>query len=388
VAGTAERIFGVNVSNSGQKSRTSLVLTKYGNQGASSRIRLLQFVPALSESVEVRVQRLLGDHYVRALNHGNRFRQVGFGLYGVLDRLILLCSYVARRKTFDVVIVQQELVPYAPTKLETWLLRRLAKDSLIIDIDDAEFLRYRNRHGLIRVFCDDKLTALWRTADSVVCGSAQLRRDVVEATDGQTVCLDAPSVVERDAPARRVSRRSVVRGRIGWIGSPSTARDLQLIREPLQAVATRHSVEFWVVGGRVDLIPGVSTSCLDWSRENEELLLETMDIGVMPLTDSVFRRRKCGFKVVQYMTAGIPVVASDVGGNRDIVIHGELAAGYMARDSAEWEQAFDVLLSDERTRERMAETSMLLANRHYSHQMVADLWRALVTAEPSRNGFP
>lgn len=378
----------MKVADLTRSAKTCLVLTKYGDQGASSRIRLLQYVPVLSESAEVRLQHLLSNHYVRALNGGQRFRQVGRGLYGVLSRLVLIFAYVCRKKRFDVVIVQQELIPYAPTKIEVWLLRQLTRDSLIFDIDDADFLRYRCRHGLVRLFCDDKHRALWRNADAVVCGSRQLRLDVAEATDGQTVCLDAPSVVEWDAPARRVSRRSVVRGRIGWIGSPSTARDLELIREPLQAVATRHSVELWVVGGTIDPIPGVPATCLDWSRDHEALLLETMDIGIMPLNDSDFRQRKCGFKIVQYMTAGIPVVASDVGGNRDIIIHGELAAGYLAHDSVEWERALEALLCDDQTRDRMAEDSKLLASRHYSHQLVADLWRALVTAGPSRIGFP
>jgi glycosyltransferase involved in cell wall biosynthesis len=51
-----------------------------------------------------------------------------------------------------------------------------------------------------------------------------------------------------------------------------------------------------------------------------------MHIGIMPLEDTAWARGKCSFKMLQYMSCGIPVVVSPVGMNLEILKMGGSAA--------------------------------------------------------------
>ncbi len=84
-----------------------------------------------------------------------------------------------------------------------------------------------------------------------------------------------------------------------------------------------------------------------WCESNEARLLATVHVGIMPLPDEPWERGKCGYKLIQYMACGKPVVASPVGVNRDIVSGG---VGFLAQDENEWVAALSSLASDNKLR--------------------------------------
>ena len=53
-----------------------------------------------------------------------------------------------------------------------------------------------------------------------------------------------------------------------------------------------------------------------WTEQTEVASIASFDIGIMPLLDGSFERGKCGYKLIQYLVCGLPVVASPVGVNR------------------------------------------------------------------------
>ena len=64
-----------------------------------------------------------------------------------------------------------------------------------------------------------------------------------------------------------------------------------------------------------------------------------------------FQIVECGFKLIQYMAMGVPVVCSPVGVNAQLVRDGE--NGFWARNAEEWVEKLSQLLSDARLRERL-----------------------------------
>ena len=111
-----------------------------------------------------------------------------------------------------------------------------------------------------------------------------------------------------------------------------------------------------------------------------------MDIGIMPLTDTPWARGKCGYKLIQYMACGIPVIASPVGVNAELVEHG--VNGFLASSDAEWAETLQTLLHDPDLRARMGEAGRRKVEREYSLQVwgprVAHMLRDVASTGKSR----
>jgi glycosyltransferase involved in cell wall biosynthesis len=126
---------------------------------------------------------------------------------------------------------------------------------------------------------------------------------------------------------------------------------LQLLREPLQALAARQQFVLRVIGGGAVNLPGVAVEVMLWAEATEVENISTCQVGVMPLLDSLWERGKCGYKLIQYMACGLPVVASGVGVNPEIVRNGE--NGFLANTSQEWVAALEKLLESPSLRRQM-----------------------------------
>src|SRR5205085_8472859 len=89
----------------------------------------------------------------------------------------------------------------------------------------------------------------------------------------------------------------------------------------------------------------------------------SFDVGVMPLPDTPWAQGKCAFKLIQYMACAVPVVASPVGANRDVV---DSTCGVFASTPQEWIDALRQLRESPRLRQDMGESGRARVERHYS----------------------
>jgi glycosyltransferase involved in cell wall biosynthesis len=154
---------------------------------------------------------------------------------------------------------------------------------------------------------------------------------------------------------------------IGWVGSPATQKYLFDIRHALAQVCAKHHACLLLVGANaqmVEQLAGIPVERVEWSEDTEAAAIARMDIGIMPLVDGPWERGKCGYKLIQYMASGLPVVASPVGVNVDIVRQGE--NGYLATDDAAWADAMQRLVSDTSLRQRMGSAGREQVEREYS----------------------
>ena len=98
--------------------------------------------------------------------------------------------------------------------------------------------------------------------------------------------------------------------------------------------------------------------------EREVELFNTCDVGVYPLADDEWSKGKCGFKAIEFMACGVPVIASAVGVNRDIIQDG--VNGLLASSDAEWVEKLGRLLADAALRRRLADEGRRTVERAYS----------------------
>lgn len=349
-----------------------LALTKYGHLGASSRMRLLQYLPWFEqEGLQVTVQPLMSDEFLSL-----RYQQGTYGLWSLLKAYARRLRALMARRQFDMVWIEKEALPWWPLWLELALLHGVP---YVLDYDDAIFHSYdQHANSWVRSLFGRRLDGLMAQSALVVGGNkflAQRARDAgapwVEVVPTVIDLARYPYPPQTSEIARVALSVSDGLPRVVWIGSPSTVRYLQLIREPLQALAARQPFVLRVIGGGVVELPGVQVEVVAWTEATEVENISACQVGVMPLLDSLWERGKCGYKLIQYMACGLPVVASAVGVNRQIVEHG--VNGFLAETSEQWAEALQMLLADAGLRQRMGQVGRLKVEQQYCIQATAPI---------------
>lgn len=346
-----------------------LLLTRFGQQGASSRMRSFQFLPYLRTSgIECVVSPLFDDSLLlRKYKYGN------YTLWSLLLAYWRRIQTLRTRHRFDLIWIEKEALPWMPVWFERLLL---SGKPYVLDFDDAIFHKYDlHRLTWVRHVYGRRIDRLMAGACLVVAGNTYLAQRARDA--GATRVVIVPTVIDLD---RYAAKSTLTHGdeplRIVWVGSPSTVRYLALLREPLAALSRQFAFKFRVIGGGEIDLPNVDVECVQWTEATEAALIQACDIGVMPLLDSPWERGKCGYKLVQYMACGLPVVASPVGANGEIVREGE--NGFLADSAHEWVEALARLLSDAALRQRMGKDGRQRVVDTYSIQQVASQLVALL----------
>lgn len=334
-----------------------LALTRYARTAASTRQRFTQYFPYLAEQgIDVTLSPLLDDSWVSGIVTGKRAGPAALaGAYWRRLRTLLSAG------DYDLIWISYELFPYLPGAAER--LVRLTGVPYVLDYDDAIFHNYdAHPRAAVRGLLGRKLVPLMRGAAAVVCGNAYLR-DYAARYCGSVPVV--PTVVDCDlyTPARKPADKAPV---IGWIGSPTTWANVEPVLPAIRAAAERHGARIVAVGVGSGARNTEGVELVAWSEATEVASVQAMDIGIMPLLDLPFQRGKCGYKLIQYMACGLPVVAAPVGVNSEIVRPG--VTGLLAGDEAGWTAALDTLLGDPALRARMGVAARARAEELWSLQ--------------------
>jgi glycosyltransferase involved in cell wall biosynthesis len=262
-------------------------------------------------------------------------------------------------RTADVVVLQQ-IKMSAP---EAFLLARLAR-ACVFDLDDAIYVRKPRRLGLP---AEDtrwrraKFRATCRAMDVVVVGNEVLAR-VARPAAREVAVLPTALDPGRYRPTRATADLPPT---VVWIGSPENLIYLELVRPALARLTARLSgLRLRVVCSAFPDWAGIEIERVKWSPESEVEALTTAHVGIMPLSDDEWARGKCAFKLLQYMAASLPSVASPVGANAEAVLDG--VTGFHAPDDARWESGLERLLGSAELRARFGAAGRAHLDRHYA----------------------
>jgi glycosyltransferase involved in cell wall biosynthesis len=212
----------------------------------------------------------------------------------------------------------------------------------MFDVDDAIYVRKPRRLGDLpdeSPWRKQKFAATCRWVDVVAAGNdvlagvarASAKDIVVLPTSIDTAAYEPSFAGPNDAPT------------IAWIGSPENLIYLEMIRPALARLSRRHpTLKMRVICSEFPEWSDVCVERVAWSSATEAHALAGAHIGVMPLTDDAWSRGKCAFKLLQYMAAALPCVASPVGANTEAVLDG--VNGYHASDVDGWERSLEKLI--------------------------------------------
>jgi glycosyltransferase involved in cell wall biosynthesis len=256
---------------------------------------------------------------------------------------------LARRKLFkqaadfDGLFVHKKRL----NSLDAFWVSRYAR-KVIYDFDDA--VMYSDKHPARPSRKRQKsFQRTIKLADMIIAGNSYL------AEHAGRFCLNVNVLpTGLDTQAYRPSAEPKNNGnlRMVWIGSKSTLMYLAEIKPALEEIGSRFDnvVLRIICDDFFDLNNLEVEKCL-WSQKKEVVDLATSDIGLAPLPDNRFTRGKCGFKILQYAAAGLPVVASPVGANAEYIQDG--TNGFYAVDDSDWIEKISLLLKDSQLRQQM-----------------------------------
>lgn len=281
------------------------------------------------------------------------------------DVIARLRLYAAARR-FDVVVLQRKLLALP----ELVILRRFAR-RLVFDFDDALWLRdsYSGK-GFHSGKRRRRFRAVVRRCDTVVAGNRFLADEVRPLNPNVVViptCVDPAlyPLAEHTRPPGEV--------RLVWVGSSSTLQGLERNRAMLDAVGRAvPGVRLTVICDRFPEFECLPTDPIEWTEATEGVDIAAADIGIGWVPDDPWSRGKCGLKLLQYMAAGLAVVANPVGVQADIITHSE--TGLLATTPEEWVQAVRALASDPDLRRRLGRAGRERVEREYSVEEGGRQW--------------
>jgi glycosyltransferase involved in cell wall biosynthesis len=333
---------------------------RYGLSPAS-RLRAYQYAPLFTlEGIDCQYlpshppKYFHGRHWLNWLRHHARWIYRGIVLCGWICMCVTRLWQMRRVRPDDIVVLQRDFLPNSWSFLEKRLARRT--EHLVFDLDDA--ILEQNPH---------KIPMLLRYARRVIVSTPYLSEQVRPFNPNVTVI---PTPVDTDsikpAPQSPAPSAEPV---IGWIGTSGNLTYVRSIEDVFRKMAATSRFRVRIVSNPVcaseyPKLPPEIMETTEWRLDDETAQLQGFDIGIMPLDPGPWTVGKAGFKLLQYMAAGLPVVASPVGFNRELVQHG--VNGFLADSPEEWERYLLQLLNDPDLRRRMGQQGRQLVEKEFS----------------------
>jgi len=340
-----------------------LFIVPYSTEGASNRFRVEQYLPYLDkEGIEYDIRPFVSSRFYKILySKKQRAKKIIYFIQSFFNRIL----DVIRLRRYDLVFIHREACPFGPPIFE-WLIYK-SKKSVIYDFDDAIFLQnYNIANRFYRVLkFPSKTKEIIKMASMVIVPNVFLKEYTGKFNEHVYII---PTPIDTDK--FKIAAKSPNKLVIGWVGSFTTASYLKVVFNAMQQLSKKYDFVLKVFGaGEIISIPGVKIENHDWHLKEEVEYFQSIDIGIYPLIDTLWARGKAGFKAIQYMAVGVPVVASSVGMVKDFIEDG--VNGYLVKTEEEWVEKISKLIEDSNLRRSIGLAGRKTVEEKYSLKLNA-----------------
>ncbi|HUR65426.1 MAG TPA: glycosyltransferase [Chitinophagaceae bacterium] len=304
----------------------------------------------LSTLAEKKIKFRVSNFYTRRgwsalYRSGNKMTKAWHVVKGFCKRIIDLF----RMGGYSYVYVYREATPLGPPVFEKLIAKFLGK-KIIYDFDDAIWVPVTSEFnkGISNLKNFSKVARICEWSYKVSVGNEFLAR-YARGFNQNTFII--PTVVNTDSVHNQLQQQETSAPAIGWTGTFSTLKYLEIVLPVLQKLQEKADFTFIVIADKDPKLPLKRYEFIKWTKDKEMADLLHFHIGLMPLYDDEISKGKCGFKAIQYMSLGIPAVVSPVGVNTEIVENA--VNGFVCTESAEWSQKLEQLLNDSSLRKKL-----------------------------------
>jgi glycosyltransferase involved in cell wall biosynthesis len=274
-------------------------------------------------------------------------------------RSILLMFTVKR---YAYILLQYGVAPLGYPIFE-WILVKILKKKIIYDFDDAIWIYQFSERNMVPQMLrkENKVSLICKWSYKISCGNDFLCNYAKKYN--QQVVYN-PTCVDTEKTHNILANHHVQRITLGWTGSFSTLKYLYILEPVFYNLQKKYDFDIKIICNQQPNLKLKNVQYVEWTAENEVAELATCQIGLMPLTSTEWDEGKCGFKLIQYLSLGIPAIASPVGVNKIIVEEG--INGYFANTALEWYKMIEKLMADTDLRIRMGKAGREKIEAKYS----------------------
>lgn len=296
------------------------------------------------------------------LYKGGSALQKAFGITkGYLKRIKTVLFDVPR---YDFVFVHREAAPIGPPVFE-WFISKLWRKKMIYDFDDAIWIPNTSSENKIAssLKCTWKVKYICKWSYKIAGGNEYLCNYASQYNKNTAL---VPTCVDVETMHNKLKEHKDGKIVVGWTGSQSTLFYLDMLVPILQKLQDEFDFTFLVIANKNPFLPLKNFQFIAWNETSEIDDLLKMDIGLMPLQTDAWSEGKCGFKLIQYLSLGIPAIASPVGVNKTIIQEG--INGFIAAGNKEWEDHLRKLIADTQLRKSLGKNGRDKIIAEYSIQ--------------------
>lgn len=277
-------------------------------------------------------------------------------LLSFLRRKLLLLKLV----NADHIFIHREMSHIGPPIFE-WFLAKILKKKFTYDFDDAIWLpNYSDQNASFqRLKMYKKVNYLMKIAHQITAGNEYLK-NYAEQYNTNVIYLPTTIDLNYHNYQSKTSNKLVV----GWTGSHTTAKYLEVLLEPVKRLSEKYDFDFLVISNEDPDFNLKNFRFVKWKKSSEIEDLNKIDIGLMPLEDNVWTQGKCAFKILQYMALGKACVASSVGANNDVIRDGE--NGLFSHSNADWFEKIESLILNKDQRQKLGSEAAKTVREKYS----------------------
>ena len=265
-------------------------------------------------------------------------------------------------RSADVIFIHREASMIGPPIFE-WIIAKVLRKKYLYDFDDAIWLpNYSDSNARFqRLKAYGKVRKVMKWAHMISAGNQHLLEFAKQYNDKVMII---PTTIDLENVHTLSTDQGVEKPIIGWTGTHTTLNYLEDLVPILKELEKTHDFTFRVISNQAPNFDLESLEFVKWNKKTEIEDLAKLNIGVMPLTDTIWAKGKCGFKGLQYMALEIPSVMSPVGVNTSIVDHGK--NGFLCSTPEEWKQTLIALLENKSVRRTIGRAGHQTVKERYS----------------------
>ncbi len=269
---------------------------------------------------------------------------------------------------YHVVIIQKKT---SLNRVELYLAKKLA-NKIIYDFDDATMFHELEHRKPLTGKNFIKFLNTINIADAVVAGNDFLL-SFCKSNVTDIYKLPTPINTERYFPLVKKNKKIVS---LGWVGVPGSMGHLIKLLPILKNLSSKLPFELIVISKKKLFYRGLKIRNIEWELDKENIYLNLIDIGLMPLDDSIWTNGKGGYKLIQYGAVGLPSIGSPVGINKEIIIHNK--TGLLANSADEWKKYLELLIKSASLRKKMGREARKHVLSEYSLKVYAKKYAAII----------